>query len=154
MAVNIRVDYDKPFQSARDAATTFEYLSDLKTAVPKHFRGVQTFEEKTPSVFHWIFEKIAHSGREIQIRFATQKSTVENKQILLTSVGEPGFDKITASWDVHPAGPGSEVRFKATLEVELPIPGFLKAVIAPMAQRELAKFFDRYIENVEKTLAA
>lgn len=154
MGVNIRVDYDKPFQSARDAASTFAYLSDLKTSIPKHFRGIESFQEKTPGVFHWIFEKIAHSGREVQIKLATKKSTVEDQQILLTSVGEPGFDKITASWDVSPSGSGSQVRFKASLEVELPIPGFLKAMIAPVAQRELAKFFDRYVENVEKTLAA
>lgn len=154
MGVNIRVNYDRNFKSTRDAASTFGYLNDLNTSVPKHFYGVETFEEKGPGVFHWIFQKIAHSGREVQIKLSTKKDVVENKQVLVTSVPEPGFDKITASWDINPAGSGAEVRFQATLEVDLPIPAFLKSVIAPMAERELAKLFDRYVENVEQTLAA
>ena len=154
MAVNLRVDYDKTFASKKDAAQTFAYLSDLKTAIPKHFAGIERFEEKRPGVFHWIFQKLEHSGRELQIKLSTEKKVNEGKSIVVSSVPEPGFDKITASWDIGPKASGSEVRFQATLEVELPLPGLLKAVIAPVAQRELAKFFDRYIENVEKTLAA
>lgn len=154
MAAVIQVAYDKSFRSGRAAAPTLAYLSDLKTAIPTHFQGLQSFLETGPDQYEWIFPPVGHSGYTLQIKLATRKRPIQHHTLELEPIPKAGYSPIHASWTITPEGDHSTVRFRATLETELPIPSLLKSMAAPIAQRELSKFFDRYIQNVSKTLAA
>lgn len=152
MAATVEIRFEKQFTSQKSPADTLAYLSDLKTAIPQNFPGLESFEERAPGVYHWAFEKIRHSGYEFQVRLTTAKHVGE-RTLDLSSVPDPKSSPIEASWRVSEDQP-TRVHFKANLKVDLPIPSLLRAVAAPLAQRELSKFFDRYTENVQKTLAA
>jgi len=154
MAAKVKVEFSKQWMSSKDAAATFAYLSDLKTAIPTHFQGLASFSETKPGIFRWEFETLRHSGYEFQIKLLTEKALSEPFKLQLLNVPQVGNAGINASWQVVPEGQGSQVRFQVTLEVELPIPSILKGVAAPLVQRELSKFFDKYASHVEKTLAA
>jgi hypothetical protein len=154
MAVRVDIKYCQKFQSAKDAQGTFEYLMNFPMAIPKNFPGVERFEEVDPSTFRWVFEKVAYSGHEVQFKLVTRFTPKENARIEISSLTEPGASKINGSWILKPVDKHSEVTFDVKLETELPIPFFLKAIAAPIVQKELTKLFDRYLSNVAKALSA
>ena len=45
---------------------------------------------------------------------------------------------------------GTKITFTVNFEIEIPVPGFLKGMAVPLAQKELVKLFDRYVARVEK----
>jgi hypothetical protein len=60
--------------------------------------------------------------------------------------------KLSGHWHLTPIREGTQVIFEATLTGELPLPGLMKAMVTPMAQKAVKKIFDRYLENVAKAI--
>ncbi len=150
MAVVVKVPYEKSFLSAHPPEKAFDYFADLEKSIPGNFPGVEAFEPKGPDTFKWVFEKVGYSGYELQIKLTTKFNKTRPTRIDVTPVAEPGGASFTGGWTFAPEGSGTRIGFKAQFEIELPVPGFLKGMAAPLAQKELVKLFDRYIARVEK----
>jgi carbon monoxide dehydrogenase subunit G len=153
MAVKVEIPYRRAFEVPRDPKWVYEYFADVAKAVPANFPGVEEFQPLAPDRFRWVFEKVGYSSYELQIRLATQFHKEPPHRISATPYPEPGGCQFTGSWEFKAAGTGTQITFDAKLEIELPVPSFLKAVATPLAQKELSKLFDRYIARVEKNLA-
>lgn len=152
MAVQIEIPYEHSFSSAKSPAETFAYLSDLDKSVAKTFPGLESFTSCGPQQHEWAFEKVGYSGYEFQIRLKTRAEIQAPSHITFHPVGGKGLASLHGGWQLSPEGKGTRVGFKATLSLELPVPGFLKAMARPLAEKEISKLFDRYIQRVEKTL--
>ena len=153
MAVKVDVPYQRSFTVAREPEFVFAYFKDVTKAVPENFPGVEEFQPIGTDRYRWVFEKIGYSSYELRIRLATQFQFDAPKRITAIPIPEPDGCLFTGSWDFTAEGSGTKVTFDAKFEIELPIPGFLKSMAAPIAQTELKKLFDRYIDRVEKNLA-
>ncbi len=152
MAIRVTVNYEKSFLSPLSLENTFAYFSDCEKTIPENFPGVEVFAPKGNDTYQWVFEKVGYSGYELQIKLLTQFKEKPFESIQVTSVPEPGACSFDGGWTFFPEGDKARVHFKANIEVELPVPGFLKGMATPLAQKELTKLFDRYIARVEKNL--
>lgn len=156
MAVKIEVKSCRSVTVPRSLQETFAYLSDPKTSLLANFPGLQSFESLEPQVFRWVFKKVTYSGQDFQIRFVTRFAPQAPDRIALSSVDDPGNfgnSRMQGEWRLRSTAPDTtEITFDVKLDTELPIPFFLKAMAAPLAQTELGKLFDRYLGNVAKTL--
>jgi carbon monoxide dehydrogenase subunit G len=153
MAIKVAVPYRRTFEVPRDPQSVYDYFADFAKAVPANFPGVEEFQPLAPNRFRWVFEKVGYSSYELQIKLATQFHLEPPHRIRATPVPEPGGCQFTGSWEFQAAGQGTQITFEGTLEIELPVPSFLKSVATPLAQKELGKLFDRYTGRVEKNLA-
>jgi carbon monoxide dehydrogenase subunit G len=150
MAVLVKVPYQKSFVSKHSPEETYDYFADLEKAIPGNFPGVEAFENKGPDTFKWVFEKVGYSGYELQIKLVTKFTKTRPTRIEVTPVAEPGGCLFTGGWKFTPEGSGTRIDFDAEFQIEIPVPGFLKGMATPLAQKELVKLFDRYIARVEK----
>lgn len=150
MAVRVEVLYDKVFSSKHSLAKTYDYFADVEKAVPANFPGVEGFTSIGPDTFRWEFEKVGYSGYELQIKLVTRFQKTPPSRVDVIAVPEPGACSFNGGWTFTSEGSGTRIQFKAKFEIEIPVPGFLKGMATPLAQKELTKLFDRYIARVEK----
>lgn len=152
MAVTIEVPYEKTFTAAKPIAQTFQYLTDWENAVPKNFPGVETFERVGEDTYRWGFETVKIQSYEFGLKLVTRFKKVGSTQIDVEPM--PGGNcAFQGGWTLQESGTNTQVKFRASLKLDLPIPFFLKAVAGPLAQKELSRFFDRYVARVEKNIA-
>ena len=150
MAVRDEVPYKKVFQSKHGISEVYAYFADVEKSVPGNFPGVEGFESTGPDTFRWVFEKVGYSGYELQIKLVTNFTKTPESRIDVTPIAEPGACLFTGGWEFAPSGSGTQITFNVKFEIELPVPGFLKGMAVPLAQKEMVKLFDRYIARVEK----
>lgn len=153
MALKIDVPYRKSFESAKNREETFKFLADVEKAIPPNFPGLESFTRQDGSTFHWKFQKVEYSSYKFQIQVLTRIETVGSETIRMVSVPKEGFSSLKGEWHVEEKGKGSLVTFAIDLQTELPVPFFLKAMAAPITQKEIGKIFDRYLANVGKALS-
>jgi carbon monoxide dehydrogenase subunit G len=153
MAVQVTVPYEKTFSSSRDLEDTFKYLSDFERSIPENFKGIEKFEKQSDGSYLWEFEKIGHSGYNLEIRLIADCTAKPPKNIEITSRNQKGYAQFTGRWELTSGFENCQVKFTASFGLELPIPFLMKAVAVPLATKEFTKFFDRYIQRVEQTLA-
>ncbi len=148
MPIQIAVPFRKKLEFPGDVASVFKYISDVKTSVRRDFPGVEKFDEVGANTFRWEFEKIGYSGYELAITLDTKFSSKENETLEATPVGG-SKTKLRAKWTFTPNGDNkTTVDYDAELDLELPIPGFLKGMAAPITQREITGLFERYASAV------
>lgn len=150
MAVRVEVPYRRSFVLNKNPQEVFDYLWDVRRSVPENFPGLEHFDEVQKNTYRWSFEKIGYSGYEFGIRLVTAFSSTDSNKIEVRPVAESGASDFTGSWSLSPSGGGTEIVFDAKFVVELPIPFFVKAVAVPLAQSEIKKLFDRYVDRVAK----
>jgi carbon monoxide dehydrogenase subunit G len=153
MAVKINVDFSRSFKSPLPPEETFAYFSNLEKAVPANFVGLQKFTKESEGVYHWSFESVKYGGYELQIKFTTRAKTHSPQSIKLESVPQPGDSDLSGAWEFKADEGGTKVTFTVQVNLELPIPFFLKSMATPITQTEIAKLFERYIANAGKAIS-
>lgn len=152
MAIVVDVPYRRTFEVNTSPDKALAYLKDVGTSVPECFPGLEHFEETAPDTYRWLFEKVGYSSYEFQIRLVTTFSAGPNK-LEAHPVAEAGASQFRGTWTFVPSGTGTSITFEVQFKVELPMPFFVKAVAGPIAQTELKKLFDRYVDRVAKNLS-
>lgn len=150
MAVRVTVPFERAIVSKHPPQEAFDYFADLEKSVPGNFPGVEGFEDLGGGTYKWVFEKVGYSGYELQIKLVTRFEKISPTRINVTPVEEPGACLFTGGWEFTPEGTGTRILFRVKFEIDLPIPGFLKGMAVPLAQKELTNLFNRYISRVEK----
>ena len=152
MAFTVETHCSGKFSSPHSINETLEFISDYPTSVAKHFDGLKHFTQEGPDTYRWTFESLKYGGYELTITFVTRfaKSSLQEIEIIPVK----GSDKAALSgrWRLEPCGQETMVHFEATLVGELPLPGLMKGMVTPLAQKEVKKLFDRYIQNVAKAI--
>lgn len=153
MAIQVTVPYNKTFSSPKSLEDTFAYLANFEQSVPDNFPGLEKFEKDGSGRYNWQFHKIGHAGYEFTVKFLTECAAKAPKLVEIKSIKTPGYADFNGKWELASGFDGAQVNFTASFGLELPVPGFMKAVAAPLAEKEFLKFFDRYIHRVEANLA-
>jgi carbon monoxide dehydrogenase subunit G len=129
-----------------------EFLVDYENSVGKQFQGLESFTCEGHDKYRWTFESLNYGSYHLQITFLTKFEKKDPQTLEITPV--KGTDKAAFSgcWKLKPNKEGTLVTFEAKLIGELPLPGLMKTMITPLAQKEVTKLFNRYVENVSKSL--
>jgi hypothetical protein len=148
MAFNVEINCRSSFVSPHPIEKTMVLLADYESSIGNNFKGLETFRSLGGDVYEWTFEKLSYGGYDLQIRFKTKLEQKGADLIQIIPVATDSKTSLSGYWKMVPTSQGTQVNFFATLVGELPLPGFMKSMIAPLAQREVQKIFDQYISHV------
>ena len=154
MAFSVETQCRSEFECPLNLEQTYAFFSDFPTSVGKHFYGLKSFTPINQTNYRWIFNKLSYQGYELQIQFETRFVAEGKSKILIIPIATPDKASLQGHWEFNEKGNKTQVSFDAVLVGELPFPSFLKAAISPLAQTEVKKLFNRYIENVKNHLGA
>ncbi len=152
MAVVVEVPFSQSVKVAKKPADVLAFLKDPKTNIPAHFPGIDELVETHANTYDWNFHKIEYGGYSLTPRLLT-KFEEKPDTISIVPQKKAGYSELAGHWRVLPEGAGSKIEFSIKLTMELPIPFFMKGMATPVVQKELSKLFQRYLENVGKTLS-
>lgn len=154
MAVKVSVPFKKTVELAGSLDAAYTYFSKVEEAIPEHFPGLESLKSKGGDTYEWVFEKVKFSGQELQLKLLTRFEFTPGKAIVLHPVDPKAPATAEGSWLFAQKGNKTQVTFEMRLEAELPIPFFLKSVATPLAQKELTRFFDHYMDSISNVALA
>lgn len=151
MAFNVEIQCQSSFVSPCDLDKTMERLSNYEMSIGNNFQDLEAFSKEGDGIYLWTFPKLNYGGNQLQIQFRTQFQKHLPDIIKMIPVPSKTKANLSGQWKLTSLKEGTRVDFEATLVGELPLPSLMKSLVAPLAQKEVKKIFDRYIENVAKS---
>lgn len=152
MAVHVEVPFKNEVNVTRSPSDVLAFLKKFDSNIPSHFPGIDALQPTSGNSYDWIFQKIEYGGYSLTPKLLTHFE-IKDSQINIVPENKPGYSQLAGYWRVLPEGTGSKIEFSIKLSMELPIPSLLKSMAAPVVQKELTKLFQRYLDNVGKTLS-
>jgi carbon monoxide dehydrogenase subunit G len=150
MAVTIKIDLGYEFDVKADADTVFELLSDVPASVA-HFPKVQKLTDLGDGVYQWEMEKVGTAQVNIQTVYASKYAANKAKRtVVWKPVPGIGNALVGGSWTITDHKKSTGIALKIDGELNLPLPGLMKMVVAPVVESEFEKLVDRYIANLIK----
>ena len=150
MAISVEIDLSYEFEVKAKATDVFAVLSDVPTSV-SHFPKVEKLTDMGDGVYKWEMEKVGTAQVNIQTIYASKYVSNQAKgSVVWTPVKGVGNALVGGSWDIkdNKKSTGIELKIKGTVEV--PLPGLMKMVVAPIVEGEFEKLVDKYIANLIK----
>ena len=150
MAITFNIDLGYEFEVKGKAADVFAVLSDVPTSV-SHFPKVDQLTDLGDGVYKWEMEKVGTAQVNIQTVYACKYVNDKAKgTVKWTPVKGVGNAQVSGSWKVVDNKKSTSVELKITADVEVPLPGLMKMVVAPVVESEFEKLVDKYIANLIK----
>ncbi len=150
MTVTVKIDLGYEFTVKAPFDDVFDVLSDVPTSV-SFFPKVQQLVELGGGVYRWEMEKVGTAQVNIQTIYASKYTSDRKKgSVVWTPVKGEGNALVGGSWKVSQAKKGTDVVLKTAGEVNVPLPGLMKMVVAPVVEGEFEKLVDKYIANLVK----
>jgi carbon monoxide dehydrogenase subunit G len=148
VTVNIDLGYEFTVKAAFD--DVFDVLSDVPTSV-SFFPKVHKLVDLGGGVYRWEMEKVGTAQVNIQTVYACKYVSDRKKgTVVWTPVKGQGNALVGGSWKLSEAKPGTAVVLKIAGEVNVPLPGLMKMVVAPVVEGEFEKLVEKYIDNLVK----
>ncbi len=150
MAVTVNIDLGYEFEVNAKAADVFAVLSDVPTSV-SHFPKVDKLTDMGDGVYKWEMEKVGTAQVNIQTIYASKyKSDKAKGTVIWTPVKGIGNALVGGHWKIRDNKKSTAIELKIEGEIELPLPGLMKMVVAPVVAGEFEKLVDKYIANLIK----
>ena len=151
MAISVDIDLGYEFEVKAKAADVFAVLSDVPTSV-SHFPKVEKLTDMGDGVYKWEMEKVGTAQVNIQTVYASKYVSDKAKgTVKWTPVKNVGNAQVGGSWKVADnKGKSTAIELKIKGTVEVPLPGLMKMVVAPVVEGEFEKLVDKYIANLIK----
>ena len=150
--IQITVPFSKSLTSSVSLSDTFVFLSSTDST-RKYFPGIQKLQLLYGNIHEWIFKKFSYGGYELDITFKTSIKLTPEGLIEIEPFPENEKTSLKAAWVIKEGVGKVTASFTADFKTELPLPSLMRAMIEPMAKKELTKLFDRYIDNVAQALS-
>lgn len=154
MAITVKIDLGYEFEVKALATEVFEVLSDVPTSVG-HFPKVEQLTDMGGGVYQWEMEKVGTAQINIQTVYASKYTSkfdaAKGKgSVKWTPVKGVGNALVGGHWNIagHPESTAIELAIQG--EIEVPLPGLMKMVVAPVVEGEFEKLVEKYIANLIK----
>lgn len=150
MAISVNIDLAYEFEVKAKSADVFTILADVPTSVG-YFPKVEKLTDLGDGVFKWEMEKVGTSQVNIQTIYASKYvSNASKGSVVWTPVKGIGNAQVGGSWKItdNKKSTGIELAIKGVVDV--PLPGLMKMVVAPIVEGEFEKLVDKYIANLIK----
>ena len=150
MAITVKIDLGYEFDVKAKAAEVFDVLSDVPTSVA-HFPKVEKLTDLGGGVYQWDMEKVGTAQVNIQTIYASKYTSDKAKgTVKWTPVKGVGNALVGGSWKVVDNKKSTNVTLAILGEIEVPLPGLMKMVVAPVVEGEFEKLVEKYIDNLVK----
>lgn len=150
MAVNVKIDLGYEFEVRARAAEVFEVLADVPTSV-SHFPKVHKLTDLGDGVYQWEMEKVGTAQVNIQTVYASKYTSDKAKgSVVWTPVEGIGNALVGGHWAIKDKKTSTAITLKIDGEINVPLPGLMKMVVAPVVEGEFEKLVEKYIANLIK----
>ena len=150
MAINVDIDLGYEFEVKTPFTEVFDLLSDVPTSVA-FFPKVNKLTDLGGGVYRWEMEKVGTAQVNIQTVYASKYLSNRAKgSVVWTPVKGEGNALVGGSWKITDNKTSTALQFKVQGSVEVPLPGLMKMVVAPVVKSEFEKLVEKYIDNLIK----
>ena len=153
MTVKVNIELDRKFSVSADKDTAFALLADVPKSAG-HFPKVAALTDLGDNTFRWEMEKAGLGDHAIQTIYACKYTPDAASGIITWSpIKGEGNGVVSGSWTITEGVKGTDIHFKTSSELTLPLPGLLKLAISPVVKHEFNGMVDEYIDNLKGALA-
>ena len=150
MAITVKIDLGYEFDVKAKAAEVFEVLSDVPTSA-SHFPKVEQLSDLGDGVYQWEMQKVGTAQVNIQTIYASKYVSDKAKgTVKWTPVKGIGNAQVSGSWNIVDNKKSTGITLAIQGEIEVPLPGLMKMVVAPVVEGEFEKLVEKYIANLIK----
>jgi len=150
MSITVKIDLGYEFDVKAKAAEVFKVLSNVPESV-SHFPKVEKLTDLGGGVYQWEMEKVGTAQVNIQTVYASKYVSDEARgTVKWTPVKGVGNAQVGGNWKImdNKKSTGLTLAIQGTIEV--PLPGLMKMVVAPVVEAEFEKLVEKYIANLIK----
>jgi carbon monoxide dehydrogenase subunit G len=150
MAITVSIDLGYEFAVKADYNTVFDTLSDVPTSA-SYFPKVEQLVDLGKNTYRWEMAKIGVAKANLQTIYASKY--VANKAkgtVVWTPVEGEGNAMVSGNWKITDKKNATHLVLHIQGELTLPLPGLMKAVVAPVVEGEFEKLVEQYIDNLTK----
>lgn len=155
MAINVKIDLGYEFAVKAKAADVFKLLSDVPASV-SHFPKVEKLTDLGDGSYKWEMEKVGTAQVNIQTVYASKyvskfDAAKGTGTVKWTPVKGVGNAQVGGHWKISDqAGKSTAIELAIEASVDVPLPGLMKMVVAPVVEAEFEKLVDKYVANLIK----
>ena len=150
MSITVKIDLGYEFDVKAKAAEVFEVLSDVPESV-SHFPKVDKLTDLGGGVYQWEMEKVGTAQVNIQTVYASKYVSDQARgTVKWTPVKGIGNAQVGGSWKIVDNKKSTGLTLAIQGEIEVPLPGLMKMVVAPVVEGEFEKLVEKYIDNLIK----
>lgn len=150
MTITVAIDLGYEFTVKAPIADVFDVVSDVPTSA-SFFPKVDKLTELSKGVYRWEMEKVGTAQVNIQTVYASKYVSDSKKgTVTWTPVKGEGNALVGGHWKLKQGKKGTEIEFKVSGTVDVPLPGLMKMVVAPVVSSEFEKLVEKYIDNLIK----
>lgn len=150
MSITVKIDLGYEFDVKAKAAEVFAVLSDVPESV-SHFPKVEKLTDLGGGVYQWEMEKVGTAQVNIQTVYASKYVSDQARgTVKWTPVKGVGNALVGGNWKVVDNKKSTGLTLSIQGEIEVPLPGLMKMVVAPVVEGEFEKLVEKYIANLIK----
>ena len=150
MTINVHIDLGYEFSVKAPAAAVFDLLSDVPASAG-HFPKVHQLVDLGSNTYRWEMEKIGLAQVNLQTIYASKYTSNKAKgSVVWTPVKGVGNAQVGGSWHIVDNKKSTNITLAIKGTVDVPLPGLMKMVVAPIVEGEFEKLVDKYIANLIK----
>jgi carbon monoxide dehydrogenase subunit G len=148
MAISVPIHMGYELEVKAKAAEVFEVLSDVPTSVA-FFPKVDKLTDLGDGVYRWEMEKVGTAQVNIQTVYAS-KYTSNKAKGLVTWKPVPGVGNalVGGGWKITDNRKSTHLQLTIDGEINVPLPGLMKMVVAPVVEGEFEKLVEKYLANL------
>jgi len=148
MAVTVNIDLEYEFDVKATASDVFEVLSDVPAAA-SHFPRLDKLTGMGGGVYRWEMEKVGTPEISVQAIYASKYvSDKRHGTVAWTPVEGVGNALLGGQWTIRDKDKSTALELTMRGEITLPVPGLMKAVVAPVVESEFEKLVDEYVAKL------
>lgn len=150
MAITVDIDLGYEFAVKAPIKDVFDLLSDVPTSAG-FFPKVDKLSKLSDGVYKWEMEKVGTQQVNIQTVYACKYVSDRKKgTVVWTPVKGEGNALVSGHWKLKDNKTSTAIEFKVAGTVDVPLPGLMKMVVAPVVKGEFEKLVEKYIDNLIK----
>ena len=154
MTITVDIDLGYEFAVKAPFKEVFDLLSDVPTSAG-FFPKVDKLTDLGGGTYRWEMEKVGTAQVNIQTVYASKyvsshvKGAAEGS-VVWTPVKGEGNALVGGHWKITDKKKSTALEFKVSGTVDVPLPGLMKMVVAPVVKGEFEKLVEKYIDNLIK----
>ena len=154
MPISVKIDLGYEFALQAKAADVFKLLSDVPVSA-SHFPKVDKLTDLGGGSYQWEMEKVGTAQVNIQTVYASKYVSKWDDAkgagtVKWTPVKGVGNAQVSGHWKIADQKKSTAIELAIEGTVEVPLPGLMKMVVAPVVEPEFEKLVEKYIANLIK----
>ena len=150
MAITVPFDLAYEFEVNAPYAEVFSVLADVPTSA-SHFPKLARLVDLGDGSYRWEMDKVGSDSIHIQTIYASHYVADKKKgSVVWTPLAGVGNAQVGGSWAIGNKKTYTHLVLRIAGDLQLPLPGLMKALVAPVVIGEYEKLVEQYIDQLIK----